>query len=112
MKEEYDLIYDGGCLHHIAPHRRPEYLEKVQRLLKVSGKYGMEIFNENGGADLTDYQVYVERSMKGGLAYSEEKLKKVLSPYFNINQIRKMKEISDGSAFGKNFCWAILMEKR
>lgn len=110
-KESFDFIYDGGCLHHISPHRRPEYLRKVKLLLNPGGNYGMEIFNEKGGADLTDYQVYEERSMKGGLAFSKEKLKGILSEYFSILELREMKEITDNTAFGKSFCWAVLMEK-
>jgi SAM-dependent methyltransferase len=29
----YDLVYDSGCFHHIAPHRRPDYCELVRRAL-------------------------------------------------------------------------------
>lgn len=109
--KKYDFIYDGGCLHHIPPHRRFQYLEKVAESLTDDGYYGMEIFNEDGGADLSDYEVYKEKSMKGGLAYSEIKLKKVLEPFFTVVELRKMNERNDGKAFGKNFCWAALMKK-
>jgi len=109
-KDNFDFIYDGGCLHHISPHRRPDYLKKVKGLLKIDGKYGMEIFNEKGGADLTDYQVYEERSMKGGLAFSKTKLNEILSEYFDIIELREMREITDDTAFGKSFCWTVLMK--
>ncbi len=108
---KYDLIYDGGCLHHIPPHRRYEYLNKVYELLKDDGKYGMEIFNESGGADLSDYEVYIERNMKGGIAYSEERLNIILRPFFDIIKFRKMKAITDGTAFGVDINWALLMQK-
>ena len=105
----FGIIYDGGCLHHISPQRRPDYLKQVKQLLKDDGLYGMEIFNEKGGANLTDYQVYEQRSIRGGLGFSEVKLKIILSEYFDILELREMKEIEDGSAFGKDFCWAVLM---
>lgn len=71
----------------------------------------MEIFNESGGADLSDYDVYIERDMKGGLAYSREKLNTILNPYFNIIKFRKMKKITDSTAFGLDINWALLMRK-
>lgn len=106
----YDIVYDGGCLHHIPPHRRFKYLEKARKSLKDDGFYGMEIFNEAGGADLSDYDVYKEKSMKGGMAYSKSKLKKVLEPFFTIIELRKMNERNDKIAFGKKFCWAVIMK--
>ncbi len=108
--KKYDLVYDGGCFHHIPPHRRFKYLEKVRESLKDDGFYGMEIFNEEGGAVLSDYEVYKEKSMKGGMAYSKSKLKKVLEPFFTIIELRKMNERNDEIAFGKKFCWAIIMK--
>ncbi len=110
-EKKYDFIYDGGCLHHIPPHRRFKYLEKVRESLKDDGFYGMEVFNEEGGVVLSDYEVYKEKSMRGGIAYSEVKLKKVLEPFFTVIELRKMNENSDGKAFGKKFCWAVIMKK-
>ncbi len=45
------------------------------------------------------------------MAYSETKLKKVLEPFFTLIELRKMNEKNDGSAFGKKFCWAVIMKK-
>ncbi len=36
----YDLVYDSGCFHHLAPHRRRSYLELVQRALAPGGRFG------------------------------------------------------------------------
>ncbi len=108
----YDYIYDGGCLHHIKPHRRAKYLSKVHSLLKEEGYFGLTSFNLKGGANISDYDVYRDFSMHGGLGFSESKMKAVLEPYFNIIDFREMKEITDGTLFGKEFCWAILMRKK
>jgi SAM-dependent methyltransferase len=37
----YDLVYDSGCFHHLAPHRRRDYVELVHRALKPGGSFGL-----------------------------------------------------------------------
>ena len=37
----YDFVYDSGCFHHIAPHRRMDYLKLVKGALKPGGLWGM-----------------------------------------------------------------------
>ena len=110
--DSYDLIYDAGCLHHIKPHRRNQYLSKVSSLLKDDGHFGLTCFNLKGGANISDYDVYREYSMRGGLGFSSEKLESVLNGYFQISEIREMKEIIDGSMFGKEFLWTAIMKKK
>jgi len=65
-----------------------------------------------GGANISDYDVYREFSMHGGLGFSELKLRTILEPYFSILEFREMKECRDNSLFGKEFCWAVLMRKK
>lgn len=108
----YDFIYDSGCLHHIKPHRRSQYIKKIIAMLKPEGYFGLTAFNLKGGANISDYDVYRDFSMHGGIGFSESKLMSVLSPHFEIIELREMKEISDNSLFGKEFCWAVLMKKR
>ncbi len=69
---EYDFIYDSGCLHHIKPHRRPQYLKKICNLLKPGAYFGLVCFNEKGGPALKDQEIYSKMTMAGGLGYSEE----------------------------------------
>lgn len=110
--KSYDYIYDGGCIHHIKPHRRNQYLKKIHELLKDDGYYGLTCFNLKGGANISDYDVYRDSSMHGGLGYSELKLRAILEPYFSIVEFREMKEVKDNSMFGKEFCWAVLLKKK
>lgn len=104
----YDYIFDSGCLHHIKPHRRNQYLKTIYSMLKPEGHFGLVCFNLKGGANISDYDVYREYSMKGGLAYTEEKLKDILEPFFNILEFREMQETVGGEIFGKDFLWAVL----
>ncbi len=72
----------------------------------------MTCFTPDGGADITDYDVYREFSMKGGLGFTEEKIKRILSHYFDIVEFRKMKNSDNADIFGKDFMWVILMNKK
>lgn len=107
----YDFIYDSGCLHHIKPHRRAQYLKKVFNLLKPGGYFGLVCFNEDGAPALSDIDVYYQKSMAGGLGYTEEKLKQVLVPYFEVINFRRMRTGLDGETYGFPILWAVLLHK-
>lgn len=111
-EETYDFIYDSGVLHHIKPHRRYEYLEKIWKLLKSEGYFSLVCFNLKGGANLSDFDVYRDYSMKGGLGFSEFKLKEVLSPFFEIMEFREMKKEKTKELYGEDILWTVLMKKR
>lgn len=107
----YDYLYDSGCFHHIKPHRRDQYLEIISNLLKPGGYFGLSCFNRKGGADITDYDVYRDGSMHGGMGYSEKKLRSILDDYFEIIEFREMKNVREDDMFGMDILWAVLMKK-
>lgn len=114
----YDLVYDSGCLHHLWPHRRVGYVEMIRQALKPRGYFGLTCFApgfaEIGGAlDHSDWEVYQERSMKGGQAYSQEKLMEIMGEAFELVEFRAMRECdaSEG-AFGVPFLSASLWRKK
>jgi SAM-dependent methyltransferase len=108
----YDLVYDSGCFHHIAPHRRRQYVELVADALKPDGWFGLACFRPEGGSGYSDDEVYERRSLGGGLGYSEARLREVWGEHFGIRFLRPMIEQAPGSAvFGKNFLWALLAQK-
>lgn len=109
--QAYHHIHDSGCMHHIKPHRRAQYLEKVHQLLSDDGCFTLVCFNLNGGTNVSDYEVYEQKSMKGGLGFSEEKLRKILTPYFDVTDMRVMNTEMD-NAFGTELCWAVTMKKK
>ncbi|MDQ0186558.1 class I SAM-dependent methyltransferase [Cytobacillus kochii] len=95
VENSYDIIYDSGCFHHIAPHRRISYLNLVKRALKPNGYFALTCFRESGelgGASMTDWAVYREKSLNGGLGYTEEKLRKIFIDFKEI-EIRSMEVI-------------------
>lgn len=108
----YDIVYDCGCLHHVPPHRRKTYVDLVRSALKPGGLLGLVCFRPEGGSGLTDWQVYDRRSMGGGLGYTEDRLRSIFSPHFDILEIRQMREMDPSSRlFGKDFLWTLLLRK-
>jgi SAM-dependent methyltransferase len=113
-EESYDLVYDSGCFHHIAPHRRKDYVELVHRALKPAGRYGLVCFRPEGGSGYTDQQVYERASLGGGLGYSEEQLRALWGrPPFSVRVLRQMRK-ADGQEryFGEDFLWVLLAARQ
>jgi len=110
--ESFDFINDSGCFHHIKPHRRSQYFESVLKYLKDDGYFLMTCFNLDGGANISDYDVYRDYSMHGGLGFSQYKLRKILETHFNIVEFRQMYEANNPDIFGKDFLWVVLMTKK
>lgn len=118
-QEEYDLIYDSGCMHHILPHRRIQYLDMVYNGLKPDGYFGLTCFapgyGDVGGPqfDMSDRDVYEEKTTKGGLAFTEEKIRYLLEDRFECIELRKMKQMKDTDpVFGVSFLWTSLWKKK
>lgn len=112
----YDLVYDCGCFHHIPPHRRMSFTSLITTALKPGGAFGLTCMGaappeEMGGADITDWQVYRDRSMHGGLGYSKQRLMNIFSPYFDVLELRQMCKHSKGDLFGEPFLWVGLFRK-
>jgi len=110
--ESFNFINDSGCFHHIKPHRRGQYFESILKYLKDDGYFSMTCFNLDGGANISDYDVYRDYSMHGGLGFSQNKLRKILETYFNIVEFRQMYESNNPDVFGKSFLWVVLMTKK
>ncbi|GAF13320.1 LOW QUALITY PROTEIN: methyltransferase [Bacillus sp. JCM 19045] len=78
----YDFVYDSGCFHHIAPHRRTSYVELVSKALKPQGRFALTCFlkgGQLGGAVISDWEVYRRRSLQGGLGFTDESLRSIFS---------------------------------
>jgi SAM-dependent methyltransferase len=109
----YDLVYDSGCFHHVAPHRRQDYVDLVRAALKPGGRYGLVCFRPEGGSGYTDQQVYERASLGGGLGYSADRLRSLWDKApFAVTVLRQMHEADpDRRYFGEQFLWALLAEK-
>ncbi|MBK5431518.1 class I SAM-dependent methyltransferase [Bacillus mycoides] len=111
----YDIVYDSGCFHHIAPHRRMNYINLVKKALKPGGYFAITCFvqgGELGGADITDWEVYKLQSLKGGLGFTDAKLRVIFRDFSEV-EIRRMKEIKQSNkVFGVSGLWTALFMKK
>src|SRR3954452_7717652 len=106
----YDFVVDSGCFHHLAPHRRQDYVKLVTRALRPGGKFALACFRPEAGSDFTDRQVYENRSLGGGLNYTEERLRWLWDAEpFSVDVLRPMvSQASDGPVFSVDFLWVLL----
>ncbi|MGG4032395.1 class I SAM-dependent methyltransferase [Paenibacillus cisolokensis] len=118
-REKYDFVYDSGCMHGILPHRRIQYLNMIYNGLKPGGHFGLTCFapgfGDIGGPQFTmsDWDVYEEKTMKGGLAFTAEKIRYLLSDNFECIELRMMNEMDeDSDLFGVPFLWTSLWRKK
>ena len=108
----YDLVYDSGCFHHIAPHRRIAYVELVVDALKPGGWFGLTCFRPEGGSGYSDDEVYERGSLGGGLGYTEQRLREIWSRGLEVRLIRQMnKSNAESGLFGEDFLWVLLAQK-
>lgn len=109
----YDIVYDSGCFHHVPPHRRAAYVKVVSTALKPDGIFGMICFRPEGGSGLTDLQVYEQRTLGGGLGFTEESLHRIFDASFEIVAFRQMREVlPTDDVYGKDFLSVVRMRKR
>ncbi len=69
----------------------------IHKLLKPVGYFALCSFEEHGaygGSAISDEEVYIKRTLEGGLGYTKNKLKEVFQSLEEI-EIRKMTAVSD-----------------
>lgn len=109
----FELVYDGGCFHHMPPHRRSDFITLVEQTLKPGGQFAMACFRPEGGSGFSDDEVYERGTLGGGLGYTEAQLRALWSPAFEIVDLRQMsEEPADSAVFGKGFLWVMLARRR
>jgi cyclopropane fatty-acyl-phospholipid synthase-like methyltransferase len=110
--QSYCLVYDSGCFHHIAPHRRDAYVGKVRSALALGGWFGMACCRPEGGSGLSDNEVYEHRSLRGGLGYTEARLREIWSNGFAVREVRQMdKQSPESGLFGEPFLWSFWAQR-
>ncbi|MBT9492661.1 MAG: class I SAM-dependent methyltransferase [Paucibacter sp.] len=108
----YDLVYDSGCFHHLAPHQRERYVQLVWAALKPGGCFGLVCFRPEGGSGLSDSQVLEGKTLGGGLGYTEAALRALWGQSFKIQRLRQMRQqAGDSGLFGQSFLWVMLEQK-
>ncbi|MEU5311330.1 class I SAM-dependent methyltransferase [Streptomyces sp. NPDC021562] len=110
----YDLVVDSGCFHHLPPHRRISYLALLDRVLTPGGHLALTTFaaGEGGmGSELTDAEIYRERELQGGLAYTPDSLRRIFSDLVEVELRRMREEPPESALFGVTFLWTALFRR-
>lgn len=74
-KKQYELVYDSGLFHSLAPHRRLQYLQLIRRLTAEGGYFGLVCFawGEECREESVDDWLFYERRC-AGQAFKKERL--------------------------------------
>lgn len=76
----FDLVYDSGCFHHLAPHRRISYMEALRECLAPGGLFGICTFTAGQmGTTASDEELLLQRGLEGGIAYTLDELREMFS---------------------------------
>jgi 2-polyprenyl-3-methyl-5-hydroxy-6-metoxy-1,4-benzoquinol methylase len=73
----FDLVYDSGCFHHIAPHRRITYLQRVLPLVRPGGRFGIVTFAAERMETPSDLDVVTTGDTYGGMTFSLDDLRTI-----------------------------------
>ena len=107
----YDLVVDSGCFHHLAPHRRLDYLQLLQRVLAPGGLLCLTCFTTDGGVAGPDIELYRSGLRTGGIGYSAADLRWIFDGYTEV-ELRPMQAHGpDSQLFGAPFLWAALLRR-
>lgn len=97
----FDVIYDSGCFHHLAPHRRITYRERILSLLAPGGRYGIVAFSQERQPSPPDGVVLASGDLGGGMSFLREDLERIFAPLRAL-EVRPVREDVAGT-FGAGF---------
>jgi ubiquinone/menaquinone biosynthesis C-methylase UbiE len=73
-EEEFDLVLDSGCLHHVLANDRSAYIRGIHMVLKTEGRYLLICFSERNGPAWNHF--------------SRQEIEKLFSGLFDIVSIK------------------------
>lgn len=106
----FGLVYDSGCFHHLAPHRRLTYLERVMPLVVQGGRFGIVTFAQEQQPSPSDTEVLVTGDTAGGTSFLLEDLAQIFGRYLHLVEARPVVAGREG-AFGADFLNAALLSR-
>lgn len=109
--DAFDLVYDSGCFHHLAPHRRITYLEQVMPRITRAGQYGIVAFAQERQPSPSDTEILASGDTAGGTSFTLADLRAIFSPHLELVEARPVTPgISE--TFGADFLNAALFTQR
>lgn len=110
----FDLVYDSGCFHHLAPHRRISYRAALDAALAPHGVFGICTFAAGRmGTTADDAQLLRQGALEGGVGYSLEELAYVFEDLELVTAgLLPTAADVDEPAFTQDFLHAALFRRR
>jgi SAM-dependent methyltransferase len=105
----FDLIYDSGCFHHLPPHRRATYLERVLPRLAPRGAYGIVTLASEAGVSASDAEMLASGDTGGGTTFELSDLTAIFSALEPV-EVRRLRPGVAG-AFGMGTLNAALLRR-
>ncbi|MBE1875530.1 class I SAM-dependent methyltransferase [Myceligenerans pegani] len=105
----FDLIYDSGCFHHLAPHRRITYLQRLVPLLRLGGRYAIVTFSQERQPSPSDRDVLATGDTAGGTAFTLDDLERIFTALRPL-ELRAVRSDVSGT-FGADFLNAALFRR-
>ncbi|WP_346281932.1 class I SAM-dependent methyltransferase [Pseudonocardia sp.] len=104
---QFDLVYDSGCFHHIGPHRRITYLERVLPAVRPGGRFAIVTFAAERMETPNDREIVMSGNTHGGMAFSLDDLRHMFAALqpIELRAVRSDRE----DAFGPDFLNAALL---
>ncbi|HEY6739150.1 MAG TPA: class I SAM-dependent methyltransferase [Actinopolymorphaceae bacterium] len=109
----FDVVYDSGCFHHLAPHRRISYLESLRTALAPGGSFGICTFAAGRMGSAAPDDVLLRRGGLGeGVGYTNAELTKMFS-WLELVEASPMPpaETVDEPAFTQDFLTVALFHR-
>jgi SAM-dependent methyltransferase len=112
-KDHYQFVYDSGCFHHLAPHRRLSYLELLDDVLISGGYLGLVCFawGENCADEVDDWEFY-NGDKRVGVAFTKSRLDEFFKEKYEVIYIRKYRNGIPSTIQGLQFMWVCLFKKK
>lgn len=105
----FDVIYDSGCFHHLAPHRRITYLERLLPLLRFGGHYAIVAFSQERQPSPADRDVLASGDTAGGTSFTLDDLERIFTALRPV-ELRAVRPDVTGT-FGPGFLNAGLFHR-
>lgn len=97
----FDVVYDSGCFHHLAPHRRITYRERILPLLAPGGRYAIVAFAHESQPSPPDRDVLTSGDLGGGMSFRLDDLERIFAPLRAV-EVRPVRDDVAGT-FGAGF---------
>lgn len=86
-ENQFDLILDRGCYHSICTFQHHEYVAAIKRVLRPGGILLLKTMSSDELRFVT-YDKIGNKAVQMPFLFTREKLEEVLSPHFEVQEIR------------------------